>query len=148
MDYNIQADPGSSRYVLTHTRPLLVPLAVTVETALRQANLERLQKAGPLGQLITHQASHWLELEPQNGELARTSPGLPADFINFQHDSLACAVAGGWSGATLETMPLMLDHVDSWLVERQSPAGKPFRVVTAVQAEEFQSFWLNQVTQQ
>jgi inosine-uridine nucleoside N-ribohydrolase len=147
MDFNVQIDPGSSHHVLTRTSPLLVPLAVTVETALRQADLEPLRQAGPLGQLIAHQASRWLELEPQNAMLASSSPGLPADFINFQHDPLACAVAGGWTGITTESMALTVEHQDSWLVERRDPLGTPFRVVTAVQTEAFHAFWLDLVAQ-
>jgi purine nucleosidase len=146
LDYNIQADPVSGLYVLAEASPILVPLAITVETALRGVDLEPLQKAGPVARLIAHQASRWLELEPQNVELARTYTALSADFINFQHDPLACAVAGGWGGVTVETMPLLFEHQDGWVVERPDPAGKPFRVVTGVQAEEFRAFWLDMLT--
>jgi purine nucleosidase len=146
LDYNIQADPDSGHYVLAEASPILVPLAITVETALRGADLEPLQKAGSVARLIAHQASHWLELEPQNVELARTYPALPAEFINFQHDPLACAVAGGWGGVTIETMPLLLEHQDGWVVERLDPTAKPFRVVTTVQAEKFRTFWLDMLT--
>jgi purine nucleosidase len=41
-DYNIQMDVASARYVFAHAQPLLVPLTVTVETALRRADLSRL----------------------------------------------------------------------------------------------------------
>lgn len=147
MDFNVQVDPRSSSYVLTHTSPLLVPLAVTVETALRQADVPFLQQAGALGQLLAHQASRWLELEPQNAALASTYSGLPADFINFQHDPLTCALAGGWTGATTAVLPLLLAEQEGWLIERPDPQGKPMWVVTSIHGEEFHTFWLHQVTQ-
>ena len=57
------------------------------------------------------------------------------------------SVAGGWNGVTIETIPLVCDHQNTWLVERQDPLGTPLRVVTAVQAENFQAFWLDTITQ-
>ena len=101
----------------------------------------------PFGQLLAHQASRWLELEPQNAVLATTYTELPSDFINFQHDPLTCAVAGGWTGVTTETIPLVVVDQEGWLIERRDPQGEPLRVGTAVQAEKFHTFWLDQVTQ-
>jgi inosine-uridine nucleoside N-ribohydrolase len=55
-DYNIQVDLGSALYVLERSIPTLVPLSVTVETALRRAYLPMLKQAGPLARLIARQA--------------------------------------------------------------------------------------------
>jgi inosine-uridine nucleoside N-ribohydrolase len=147
MDYNVQVDPHSSQYVLTHASPLLVPLAVTVETALRKADLESLRQAGALGQLLAHQGGRWLDIEPQNAALPADNPNLAPAFINFQHDPLACAVAGGWDGVTIETLALTIVRQHDSVVTHQDPAGRPFRVVTAVRSEDFRAFWLDRVAQ-
>jgi inosine-uridine nucleoside N-ribohydrolase len=55
-DYNVQLDPGAARAVLRASRPVLVPLEVTQQTALRRAHLPALERAGPLGALLARQA--------------------------------------------------------------------------------------------
>lgn len=147
MDYNIQADVTSALYVLERADPLLIPLSVTVETALRRAYLPGLRSAGALGALIARQAEAFA-LEYQNEtRLAPACPALPADIINFQHDPLACAIALGWrEGVEIETIPLRLEVADSWLAMVPDPAGKPFRVVTRVDGTRFSEFWLERIT--
>jgi len=49
MDWNIQVDVRSARHVLENSNPVLIPLTVTVETALRRSHLNELRQAGPLG---------------------------------------------------------------------------------------------------
>jgi purine nucleosidase len=51
-DYNVQMDVASAHYVFTHGRPLLVPLAVTVETALCWGDLSRPWQAGPVARVV------------------------------------------------------------------------------------------------
>ncbi|MEP7190538.1 MAG: nucleoside hydrolase, partial [Roseiflexaceae bacterium] len=55
-DWNIQVDVQSAYSVFQHASPTLIPLSVTVETALRRASLPALRQAGPLAQLIARQA--------------------------------------------------------------------------------------------
>ncbi len=149
MDFNVQADVRSAHYAITHGGQVtLVPLAMTVETALRRAYLPALRQAGRLASLIAFQAEA-CAVEYQNESLiGEVYPGLPRDFINFQHDPLACAIALGWStGVEFEESPLVVEEQDGWLVERFAPAGWPVRLVTKIDAEAFNRYWVRVMTQ-
>lgn len=147
MDWNIQIDIEASRLILEHAEPLLVPLTVTVETALRRAHLPALRATGPMGQLLARQAeAHAAEYDNER-LLGQTHPNLPDDLINFQHDPLACAIALGWGdGVEIRELPLVFETENGWLRERVDPRGKPTRVVTRVDGERFSQFWLDVVT--
>ena len=54
MDFNIQVDVRSARHVLENSSPTLIPLTVTVETALRRAYLPGLRSSGPLSLAPLH----------------------------------------------------------------------------------------------
>ncbi len=146
MDFNIQVDVRSAGHVLRNSSPVLIPLSVTVETALRRAHLASLRGAGPLGRLIARQAEEFA-LEYQNEtQFGKTCPGLPEDIINFQHDPLACAVALGWRGGIeIQEFPLIVEERDGLLVERVDGGGKPFRIVTRVDGPRFNQFWLDKI---
>ena len=152
MDWNVQVDVESALLVMEHSQPTLVPLAVTVETALRRAYLPRLRQSGPLGALIARQAEVYA-IEYKNEETyGKTCPGLPADIINFQHDPLACAIALGWTieqssiqGVEVRELRLKSEIRDGWLRQEVDPGGRPARVVTAVDGEGFNEFWLRVV---
>lgn len=146
MDWNIQVDVRSAKHVLEHARPTLIPLSVTVETALRRADLESLRGAGALGQLLARQAEAFAIDEQNESKYGETCPNLPRDIINFQHDPLACAIAMGWSdGVEIQEFPLHMEEKSGWLYERIDPSGKPVRVVTRVDGARFNRFWLNQI---
>jgi len=143
MDYNFQLDIASARHVLTHCRPTIIPLHVTVETALRRSHLPLLQESGPLGTLLARQARAF----PAQAVLVHERyPALPGDFINHLYDPLACAVALGWTGTVTEEMPLQLTVEDGWLHERIAADGTPTQVVTRVDGEAFDALWLEVVT--
>src|SRR5688500_586204 len=146
MDWNIQVDVKSAKYVLENSNPTLIPLSVTVETALRRAYLDDLRDAGALGQLIARQAEAFAVDEQNEMRIGEACAGLPRDTINFQHDSLACAIALGWNeGVEIEEFPLLFEEKDGWLHERIHPTGKHVRVVTKVDGARFNEFWLNRV---
>src|SRR5574341_284428 len=143
MDWNIQVDVKSAKHVIESSNPTLVPLTVTVETALRRAYLDDLRKAGALGQLIAQQAEAFAIDEQNEKRFGETCKGLPHDIINFQHDPLACAIALGWDeGIEIEELPLSLEEKDGWLHERIDPSGRPARIVTKVDGPRFNEFWL------
>lgn len=145
-DYNVQVDVVAARRVLEAGHPVLVPLTVTVETALRRAYLPGLRRAGPLGALLARQAAAH---DVDNHDMARfgaTCPGLPHDILNFQHDPLAVAVAAGWDGVTVETLPLVLAEEDGWLHEAEAPGGRPTAVVTAIEGDRFDELWYQTVS--
>jgi purine nucleosidase len=143
MDWNIQVGVRSAKHVIENSNPTLIPLTVTVETALRRAYLDDLRKAGALGQLIAQQAEAFAIDEQNEMRIGETCEGLPHDIINFQHDPLACAIALGWNeGIEIEEIPLILEEKDDFLHERIHPTGKLVRVVTKVDGPRFNEFWL------
>ena len=147
MDWNVQVDVQSALYVIEHSHPTLVPLAVTVETALRRAYLPRLRQSGPLGQLIARQAEATASEYKIEETYGQTCKNLPPDIINFQHDPLACAIALGWDeGVELRELRLKSEIRDGWLRQTIDDGGKPTHVVTAVDGGRFNEFWLRQVT--
>jgi inosine-uridine nucleoside N-ribohydrolase len=95
-DFNVQVDVQSAQLVITNSNPTFVPITVTVETALRRSHLTVLQNAGALGQLLARQAQAFAEDEKLGERFSKACPALPNDFINFQHDPLACAIDLGW----------------------------------------------------
>ena len=146
MDWNIQVDVRSAKHVIEHSNPTVIPLSVTVETALRRAYLEELRKSGALGQLIARQAEAFAVDEQNETKYGETCPNLPRDIINFQHDPLACAIALGWNeGVEIQEIPLVLAEKDGWLFERIDPAGRPVRIVTKVDGPRFNQFWLHKI---
>jgi purine nucleosidase len=146
MDWNIQVDIRSAKHVIEHSDPTLIPLSVTVETALRRAHLKDLRKANALGQLIAQQAEAFAIDEQYETKFGEACEGLPHDIINFLHDPLACAIALGWrDGVVIEEIPLILEDKDGWLTEQVHPSGMPVRVVTKIDDPRFSEFWLNTI---
>lgn len=146
MDWNIQVDVRSAKYVIEHSRPTLIPLSVTVETALRRAYLDDLRKSGALGQLVADQAEAFAVDEQNETKFGETCEGLPNDIINFLHDPLACAIALGWQdGVEIEEIPLLLEAKDGWLYEKIDPSGNPVGVVTKINGTRFNEFWLHKI---
>ena len=145
-DYNIQADARSGYVVLEHSSPTLIPLSITVETALRRSDLAALRAAGPLAQLIARQAEAYAADEKYEERYGKKFAGLPDDIINFQHDPLACAVALGWSeGVEIEEM-MVVSTLDGGFVRQQvSDEGRPTKVVTRVNGSRFADVWLETV---
>lgn len=144
MDYNIQVDIHSARYVLEHANPTLVPVTVSVQTALRRAYLPRLAQAGRLGELIVLQAELCARSEQNEHNYGETCSGLPRDIINFQHDPLTCAIALGWhEGVEIETVPLKLETREGWLYEIPDSTGIPIRLVTRIDGNAFSEYWCN-----
>lgn len=145
IDYNIQLDVNSAKYIIENFNPTLIPLTVTVETALRRSYLSQLKKSGLVGELIARQAQVFAKNWNNENKYGKTCKGLPQDIINFQHDSLACAVALGWNGAKIELLPLELEIRDGWLYEKVSESGKQTPVVIKIDRERFNQFWLDTV---
>jgi len=146
MDDNIQFDVASARRVLVASFPTLIPIEVTVQTALRRAHIPALRASGPLGALLARQADALAEDWQIEERYGRPCSGLPDDTINFLHDPLACAVALGWDGVSIEETRLRLDLRDGWLHEQVDPAGHAVRIVTAVDAARFAQIWVQVMT--
>lgn len=147
MDYNIQLDIRSARYVIEHSDPVLIPLGITVQTAIRRAYLNGLRASGAVQQLIAAQAEVFAIDEHNESTYGATCALLPPDIINFQHDPLACAIALGWrDGVVIESLPLVLRERDGWLHEIIERGGKMTRIVTRIDASKFNQFWFDLVT--
>jgi purine nucleosidase len=146
-DWNIQVDVKSAKHVLENCMPNLIPLTVTVETALRRAHLDDLCEAGTLGELLAQQAEAFAIDEGNEKKFGETCEGLPKDIINFLHDPLACAVALGWDeGVEIQELPLRIEEKDGWLHEQIDSNGRSIRVVTKIDGPRFNEFWLNKIT--
>jgi inosine-uridine nucleoside N-ribohydrolase len=146
VDWNVQYDVTSARQILERYSPTLIPLAVTVQTALRRAYLPALRAADALGQLIARQAEAFAAATRYEETYGRVCAGLPDDTINFQHDPLACAVALGWDGVRVERTRVRTELHDGWLSTHVDVAGREMRVVTGVDADRFNDLWLRLVT--
>ena len=146
-DYNIQLDVHSAKYVLENSNPTLIPVTVTVETALRRSYISALRKSGPLGTLIATHSEALNAHEHYDEQYGQTCARVPADILNFQHDPLACAIALGWDvGVKKEEIPLRFDIEDDLLHERKDSCGKSTRVVTEIDGEAFDAFWFHLLT--
>jgi purine nucleosidase len=148
MDWNIQVDVKSTRYVIENSNHILIPLTVTVETALRRAYLSELREAGGLGELLARQAEE-IAIDQQNEKkFGAACDGLPNDIINFLHDPLAGAIALGWNdGVEVEELPLIFEEKDEWLHEQIDSSGKPTRIVIKIDGPRFNEFWLDKLKQ-
>ena len=147
MDWNIQADVNSAKYVLENSSPTLIPLTVSVETAIRRSYLPALRASGKLGELLARQAEAHNREYNNEERIGRTCSNLPADILNFQHDALACAIALGWNdGVEIEELPLTFEVQESYLHERLAKFGKPTKVVKKIDGEKFSEFWFHLLT--
>ena len=146
-DWNIQVDYESARRVFESSSPTLVPLSATGETWLGRAHLPALARsASKLARLIARQAEAFAEDEKEKALYGRECAGLPDDFINFQHDPLACAVALGWDeGVELREVPLKYEVVGGALRQRVEEGGRMTRVLSKVDGGRFSQFWLDLV---
>ncbi|MBI1278233.1 MAG: hypothetical protein GC179_08910 [Anaerolineaceae bacterium] len=146
-DWNMQLDVKATQYIFEHANPTLVPLTLTAQTAFRQSDLSRLSGSDPLSALLLRQADVFTRTENLAERHGASSPKLPADFINFHHDPLACAVAVGWNtGVIIETVPLKVEVRDSYLYETRSANGRPTPIVTQVDVTAFDQLWLDIVS--
>jgi len=143
-DWNVQSDTLAARIVFARCNPLIVPLSVTLQVALQASHLPALRASGPLGRLLAIQGERYAT-DHAHHALALQHAALPADLLNFQHDALACAVAAGWDGVSIDTVPLLPVFDGRWLSLAASPEGKAMRVVTAVDRERFAADWLRAV---
>ena len=145
-DFNVQSDAAAADTVFrTAGTPLtVVGLDVTVQVPLRGADLARLRASGPVGAVLARSSlAHGTDYG--NAAHGARYPGLPDDLVNYHHDPLACAVAVGWDGVTVEERRLTPVMEDGALRLVESPDGRPTRVVTAVDAPAFAERWLQAV---
>ena len=78
-------------------------------------------------------------------ELPDAYPALPDDLLNFQYDPLACAVAAGWDGVTIQELPVELSWEGLMLRMQEREGAPPLRLVTDVDGPRFETAWLDAV---
>lgn len=141
-DWNVAWDPDAAHLVATSAGDLTwVPLHATLRAVLRAAELSRLRASGPLGVLLADQAVAYAEREGK-AELGRAHAGLPDDLVIALHDPLACAVAVGWPHVSVRRGRLLPVRTDEGMVLRESPDGRPMRIVERVDGAAFVAAWL------
>ena len=143
-DFNVQQDRFAAMIVFERCRPVVVPLAVTLEVSLQKAHLGRLRQAGELGRLLADQGEMHARDNVQ-GDLLQAFPALPYDLLNFHYDPLACAVALGWEAATIDEIRTDLSLGVDRLWMKPADDGTALSVVTGVDAPAFQEEWLQAV---
>lgn len=124
MDWNVTCDPEAANAVARVAGDLtLATLAVTMRAQLRRPDLTRLRAAGPVGSLLAAQAVEHARDHAQ-----------PADLLNYQYDSAACATALGWPEITVEESSL------ASITDMQG--DRPIRSVCDIDTNGFTDTWL------
>jgi len=143
MDFNVQWDIRAAEIVAAAAGPdfLLGTLSATIGAHLRARDLPRLRAAGPLGALLARQSEAYAA-DQDLAALGRAHPALPDDLLNVHWDPVTAAAALGWPGATIEAMTLRPVRDGEILRFEPDPAGRPTRIVTAVDGDAFAGVWL------
>jgi purine nucleosidase len=145
MDWNVQCDTDAAAVVFAAAaQATLVTIPAACQAHLRRSHLGRLRVAGPVGALLARQAEAY-SVDGGIAEVARAHVGLPDDLLNFQYDAVACAVAAGWSGATIEEMGLSAVLDDGLLRFEPDARGRPTRVVVDIDVDDFTSCWFEAI---
>jgi len=147
-DWNLQLDVTSAKHVFIHCTPTIIPMTVTVQTFITRAHLTCLEQEDTLAHLLARQLRYFPSAEDNDmtADFGLSYDKLPDDFINFQHDPLACAVAVGYrDGIHIDTLKLSFDVEAGYLHEHITDDGKPIDVVTHVDGATFAKHWLDTV---
>ena len=145
-DFNVQCDTRAAAIVAGVADLTLATLPASMRAQLRRAQLPRLQAAGKLGALLARQSEQYgADNAEQFRTLARDHTGIADDIVNFHWDPVTAAVAIGWPGATIEERTIAAGRHGPHLVFENASSGTPARVVTAIEADAFDVYWLNAV---
>ncbi len=99
---------------------------------------------GALGALLARQTEAHGE-DYGMPALGRAHAGLPDDLLNFHFDPLACAVAAGWDGASVEESKFGAREEGGVLTFTEEPGGRKTRVVSDVDGPRLEEEWLQVV---
>jgi len=141
MDWNVQWDIRAAEIVAASANLTLATLPATMKAHVRVAHLPRLRARGPLGAFLARQVEAY-GFDEGMPALGRAHAALPDDLLNFHYDPVACAVAVGWSGATVQEMRLSTVVEDGVLRFERDPDSQPIRAVTDIDGPAFAEVWL------
>ncbi|HET6625424.1 MAG TPA: nucleoside hydrolase [Nocardioidaceae bacterium] len=144
-DHNVQADTAAALALFESDADLtLVPCASAVAACLRTTDLVRLSSSGPAGALLAEESTRHGRDKGYPG-LGRRHVALPDDLVSFHWDPLTCAVALGWSGATVSESTLRPVLERGVLRFERHPGARRTRVVGQVDGVAFADLWLTAV---
>lgn len=145
-DFNLQVDPIASEIVLRSGADLtLVPLPAAARAQLRGRDLDRLRRAGPVGELLALQSLAHRD-KVGHAALAAEHDGLADDLVNFHWDPVTAAIATGWAEAEITTRRLrsFTDAAGVWRTV-EDPDGREAQVVDRVDGDSFAEWWTDAV---
>ncbi len=134
IDYNLCADPEATVAVLGAGFPTtLVTADVTLRVWIREEEVERLARAGPLGRHLALQVRRWT---PEQRRIFTGLGGeLAPDNAAFLHDPLTVAALVGPAGLRFEEIGVLPTVAEGILRTLESPLGPRMRVATEVDPE-------------
>ncbi len=65
--------------------------------------------------------------------------------MNFRHDPVTCAIAVGWAGEAIETVPLQSSINEDILRSQQVSDGRNVHVLVDIDTDAFSEAWLTSV---
>lgn len=145
-DFNLQVDVAAARVVLGAGADLtLVQLPAAARAQLRARDVDRLRRAGRLGELLARQSLAHRD-DVGHHRLAAEHEGLADDLVNVHWDPVTAAVAAGWAGADIARRRLRISvDRDGLLHTADDPAGVPIDVVARVDGDGLTRWWLSSV---
>jgi purine nucleosidase len=144
MDWNVQCDTRAAEILAVSAQLTLVTLPATLKAHLCAADLPRLRTSGRLGEQLASQAEAHAE-DNRMTELGLAHASLPDDLLNFHYDPVACAVALGWPGTTVEKIRLKPVLHDGVLRFQPDKGGRPTQAVVDLVGKDFTETWLTAV---
>lgn len=144
-DWNVQADTRAAVHVFDAAGELvLATLPGTIGAHLRASHLPRLERSGPIGRLLARQArAHGNDHDMHR--LGQAHAALPDDLLNFHWDPVACAVAVGWPGVTVDEAAFEPVFDGDVLRFARAATGKRADAVIDVDGPAFAEAWLTAI---
>jgi purine nucleosidase len=139
LEYNLASDAEAALVVLNAGIPTtLVPLDVTWQVALKEAELARLRRVrAPLVQTLCAAIDVWAPLQRA---FFGSVPTFVADAVALLHDPLTVAVLVDRSDVAFEQLRLRAAVVDGAFCLIEERSAPEFEVVTSVDAARFVEF--------
>lgn len=146
-DWNLHMDKKAAQWVFNRISFTMAEVAATLKTYLTERDCRELDKGDGLCRLLAHQAREWRQVSGFIEEQAAQCVCLPEDLCNFHYDPLTVAVAAGFGLVRSEEVRIRFE-ADAGGEEysiQETAEGNPVRVITDVDGEAFNRYWLTGV---